>query len=80
VGWVDHVVTPLGGFALMVDEDAIDRFVSAPPERRVQSRVLKAALRVFLNPARSSANVASLRPPWHRSDHPIDGHVVSAAP
>lgn len=68
VGWVDHVVTPAGGLAVMVGEDALDRFVIGPLERRVRSPVLKATLRMMLNPSRASANIAALRAPWHRAD------------
>lgn len=71
VGWVDHVVTPTGGFLLMVGEDAIDRFLIAKLEKKVGSRLLRGALRMFLNPSRASANVAALRAPWHRDDRPM---------
>jgi hypothetical protein len=65
-GWVDYVMTPVGGFGVMVAEDAIDRYVLEPFERKVGNRLLRAALRMVLNPSRSMANVAGARYPWHR--------------
>lgn len=72
-GWVDYVVTPVGGFGVMVAEDAVDQFVLGPFERRVSNPVLRATLRMFLNPARSMANVAGVRLPWHRDARPLAG-------
>jgi hypothetical protein len=71
VGWVDHVVTPVGGLALMIGEDAIDRFVLAKLERRVKSPVIRATARILLNPARATANFAARQPPWQRNDRPL---------
>lgn len=70
-GWVDHVVTPAGGLALMIGEDVLDRFVLKKLERRVRSPIVRASARLLLNPARSTANVAALRPPWFRPDRPL---------
>lgn len=67
-GWVDYVITPVGGFGVMVAEDAIDQWVLEPFERRVSNRVLRATLRMVLNPARAMANVAGVRLPWHRNE------------
>ena len=74
VGWVDHVVTPIGGLGVMLAEDALDRYVVSRLERRVQNSVFRALLRTALNPARSMANLAGARPPWHRD------RSTSAAP
>lgn len=70
-GWVDHVMTPLGGFAVMVAEDALDRYVIRAIERRIGYRAVQASLRMALNPARSIANVAGVRVPWHRDSRPL---------
>ncbi len=70
-GWVDHVMTPAGGLALMIGEDALDRFVVKTLERRVRSPIVRATARLLLNPARSTANVAALRAPWYRPDRPL---------
>lgn len=80
VGWVDHVITPAGGFVVMVGEDALDRFVISPLERRLSSTALKAAIRILLNPSRASANIAALRSPWHREDRPIRRRLDPFAP
>jgi hypothetical protein len=81
-GWVDHVVTPTGAFAVMVGEDALDRFIIARLERKVGSPVARAALRMFLNPSRATANVAALRSPWHRPNRPFSwsSHPPDVAP
>jgi hypothetical protein len=65
-GWVDHVVTPIGGLGVMIAEDALDRYVIARLERRIQNGFVRGALRTVLNPSRALANSASGRTPWHR--------------
>jgi hypothetical protein len=70
-GWVDYVATPAGGFGIMIAEDLLDRFVIQKLEDRTGSRVVRAMLRMFLNPSRATANVAGLRSPWHRISRPI---------
>lgn len=66
VGWTDHVMTPLGGLAVMVAEDALDRLVLARLERRIRSPILKNVLRMLLNPSRATASLSGSRAPWHR--------------
>ena len=70
-GWVDHVVTPVGAFGLIVAEDALDRFFVKWVEARVTNRVWRASLRLLFNPARTMANTTSGRVPWHRDGRPI---------
>lgn len=70
-GWVDHVMTPVGGLTIMVTEDLLDRFVVTRIEHRTNSVVLRAMARMLLNPARATANVAAVQAPWFRSDRPI---------
>jgi hypothetical protein len=70
-GWVDHVVTPVGAFGLIVAEDALDRFFVKWVEQRTSNRVWRATLRVIFNPGRTLANTASGRLPWYRSARPI---------
>jgi hypothetical protein len=65
-GWVDHIVTPIGGFGVMVAEDALDRYLLIPLERRIGNGVVRATLRTVLNPSRAMANTASARSPWYR--------------
>ena len=65
-GWVDYVATPAGGFGIMVAEDLLDKFVIQKVEDRTGSRVVRAMLRMFLNPSRTTANVSAMRAPWYR--------------
>ena len=71
-GWVDHVVTPLGAFGLIVAEDAVDLYFTRWVERRVHNSVLRGAMRVALNPGRALSNASTGRVPWHRDDRPLD--------
>jgi hypothetical protein len=71
VGWVDHVITPSGGVAVVVGEDLIDRFVVARLESRMSSATGRRLLRMILNPSRSIANVADKQAPWHRTGRPL---------
>jgi hypothetical protein len=71
-GWTDHVMTPLGGLAVLVAEDALDRHVIRWIERRTTNRLLRDAARVLFNPSRSLANLAMSRQPWYRAPRPTD--------
>jgi len=69
-GWVDFIMTPTGGFGLILAEDALDKFVisrwegtASTPKRRFY--------RVALNPCRSFANVLRNKVPWHRDTRPL---------
>jgi hypothetical protein len=70
-GWVDHVVTPIGAFGLIVAEDALDRFFVKWLEAHTSNRFLRATMRLGFNPARTMSNVARGRVPWHREGRPI---------
>ena len=70
-GWVDHVVTPVGGLGLMVAEDALDRYFVEWAETRIHNRTLRASMRMLFNPARALSNGATGRAPWHRAGRPI---------
>jgi hypothetical protein len=70
-GWVDHVVTPVAGFGLIVGEDALDRWFVKWVEGRTRNRFFRAALRLAFNPARTLSNTASGRLPWHRERRPL---------
>jgi hypothetical protein len=70
-GWVDHVMTPVGGFVIMVAEDMLDKFVVRKLEDRTESPVVRAMLRMFLTPSRATANVSGMRSPWYRAGRPI---------
>jgi hypothetical protein len=64
--WVDIVVTPVGGTAWLVAEDALDRFVVRRIERGTDNRFVRIVVRMLFNPARSSANLLRLGKPWRR--------------
>ena len=64
--WVDIIVTPVGGTAWLVAEDALDRFVVRRIERRTDSRFVRIVVRVLFNPTRSSANLLRFERPWRR--------------
>ena len=66
-GWVDHVVTPAGGLAFMVAEDALDRYVIAKIDAGTRNRFVRALARVVLNPSRALSTAAQGRAPWDRA-------------
>ena len=70
-GWVDHVVTPVGAFGLIVAEDALDRFLVKWIEARATNRVARASLRLLFNPARTLSNAVGGHLPWYRRDRPL---------
>jgi hypothetical protein len=78
-GWVDHVVTPVGALALIVAEDALDRYFVKWVEQRTTNRVWRASLRMLFNPSRALANVATQRTPWDRRDRPIGWRHASSS-
>ncbi len=65
-GFVDHVVTPLGGLVWTIAEDAVDQLVIRKIEDRVENSAVRIILRGALNPSRSFANVLSGKVPWYR--------------
>ncbi len=64
--YVDLVMTPVGGIALLVAEDFLDKNLIARIERSSGNFYIKIASRVLLNPTRSVANVLRLKKPWYR--------------
>ena len=61
-GYVDLVITPLLGVALLVAEDAIDRFIIQPLEsRNPDSVALRRMARMVLNPATTLAKLMRWR-------------------
>jgi hypothetical protein len=66
--WVDLIVTPTIGSAMMVSEDALDRFVVRKLERKFPKNFwVKIFARMLLNPTRTVANTIAFKDPWHRS-------------
>ena len=65
--YVDLVVTPIGGFGLLVLEDFLDKHIISMIERRnSRSFYLKVSSRMLLNPTRSVANLLRFKTPWYR--------------
>lgn len=67
-GFVDHVATPTLGFAWMVAEDAIDKYLIRRFEDRFENPWARLLVRGGLNPARGFANLMALRVPWYRDN------------
>jgi hypothetical protein len=76
-GWVDFVMTPVGGLGWMVAEDAVDRFVIRRLEKKWKRPAAMRFFRIALNPTRSLANVFRLKLPWHRPGRPVNPPLES---
>ena len=70
-GLVDHVMTPTGGFAMMLGEDAVDRLLINRWEQRTGRNNLRRLVRVAFNPSRSITNIVRGNAPWHRDTRPL---------
>lgn len=71
-GLTDFVVTPVGGFGVIVLEDWLDRTIISRLERR-SSIGTQRIMRILLNPDRSIANLLRRKVPWHRDNRPLMG-------
>jgi hypothetical protein len=65
-GLTDFIMTPFGGVAVMLGEDAMDKYVIEKLEEHIHNRYWVATIRCFLNPTRSAGNLFSFAAPWHR--------------
>lgn len=65
-GYVDLVITPTVGTALLITEDAVDRFLIKPIERAGANLYIRSLARMFLNPTRTLANLFRFKEPWYR--------------
>jgi len=70
-GWVDHVMTPVGALAFMVVEDWLDQYVIVRIESWTGNRVIRAVVRIALNPSRSFSVGAQGQMPWFRAGRPL---------
>ena len=71
MAWADLIVTPVGGTAVLVGEDAIDKYVLKKwLERRTNGKVTVKIkiLRSLLTPTTSVANLLRRKAPWQRDD------------
>jgi hypothetical protein len=74
-GFVDLVATPAFGLGWMIAEDALDKHVIRPLERKIRNPYFRLLLRGGLNPSRSFANAMRLKVPWYRDSRPgVFGH------
>ena len=71
MGFVDLVVTPLGGFGLILTEDYIDNKFIERWERGTSSVAMRKFYRIFFNPNRALANLLRLKRPSHRDTRPL---------
>ncbi len=67
MGWVDMVMTPVGGFAFVLAEDLLDEYLVTPLEKR-SNRSMKRVLRMVFSPSRTFANVLRFKKPWRRDN------------
>lgn len=65
-GWTDFIMTPVGGTAWVIGEDAIDRFITGPLQDAHPDRLFPKIVRGALNPTRTAANALRGRNPWYR--------------
>jgi len=66
-GYVDLVITPIMGTALMIIEDVSERYVVAWVDAHT-NRIVRKIIRPWVTPTRSIANVMRFRVPWYRDD------------
>ncbi len=71
-GMVDLVMTPVGGTAWLIAEDALDRYAIRRLEHLSQRRLWLLGISV-LNPTRSAANLLRFKAPWYRDTRPVGG-------
>jgi len=64
--YIDIVITPTLGTAMLVAEDALDRFVIERIERTTNNYYLTIFSRMLLNPTRTVANLIRFKLPWYR--------------
>lgn len=68
MGWVDIVVTPMAGTAVIIGEDLIDKYFLRKWLERGTSRTRIKIFRTFFTPFQSFTNVLGGRKPWHRDN------------
>ena len=83
-GWVDFIVTPIGGTLLLVAGDVIDRYVTDRLLAAHPGSTRYKIVRGSLNPPRTMANLFRGRFPWYRDyDPPTEegfiGHTRAAS-
>lgn len=79
-GFVDHVITPNGGIAWVIGEDALDKYVVRRIEDSTHNLGLRIGARIALNPVQSFANLMNLEYPWYRENRGAPSRYESAMP
>ena len=69
-GLNDLVLNEVGGTAMTIGFQWLDKHVQKRIEKRVRSRVLIDTTRVLTNPPQSVANIVRFRAPWFRDSRP----------
>jgi hypothetical protein len=67
-GLDDLVMNEVGGTAMTIGFQWVDKHFQRPMENRVNSRVLINTMRIFTNPPQSLANFFRFRTPWYRDN------------
>jgi hypothetical protein len=80
MGFVDLVMTPVGGMTLIVAEDAIDKKWIQNMEANTESLNRRRMYRMFLNPQRTFANLLRFQKPWHRDTRSISWEPAAQVP
>jgi hypothetical protein len=80
LGASEFVTSPLGGFGLMIAEDALDRLVTERVEQKHHAGKVKLRLlRTLLSPNRSFANILRGKAPWFRDNRDLTGNSRPAS-
>lgn len=69
-GLNDLIMNEVGGTAMIIGFQWIDKHFQKPMENRIQSRALIDTIRIFTNPPQSLANFFRFRTPWYRDNRP----------
>ena len=64
--YIDIVVTPTIGTAMLIGEDAVDRLLIKRIERYSDSFYVRIFSRMLLNPTRNFSNLLRFKAPWYR--------------
>jgi hypothetical protein len=67
-GFVDWVITPTLGFALVIGEDALDRYLVVRFEDKHKNAFMRAMVRSWAAPDRTFANILRFKQPWAREN------------
>ena len=71
-GVSDMVMNEVGGTAITIGFQWLDKHVQKRIESRFQSRALIATTRILANPPQSVANILRFRAPWYRDNRAVE--------